>query len=137
MRVVSMGANLDIKFIDNTRIAANLGNYEAIDVVVAPVIESWRESMFSFEWLDKQGDIRSLDDLPDKEKPKRERVEALLAAQESIEKPVLGIGLKDNVEIGMGRAEFLTLAAHKLEIIPVHVPKSNLEDFKPFVYTGD
>lgn len=125
-----------IKFIDNTRIAANLDNYEDIDVVVAPVIKSWRESMFSFEWLNNEGQIRSINDLPDKEKPKRERVEALLAAHKDIEKPVLGIGLNDNVEIGIGGAEFLTLAAHKLTIISVHVPKSNLEDFKPFIHAG-
>jgi hypothetical protein len=40
--------------------------------------------------------------------------------------------MMENIEIGCGRAEFLTLAAHGLKTMPVHIPKSNESDFKPF-----
>ena len=42
------------------------------------------------------------------------------------------IGMMDNVEIGVGRAELLTLAAAGIETMPVHIPKSSESDFKPF-----
>ncbi len=104
-----------------------------IEVDVAKVLESWRESLFSFEWLDEDGTIKPLKDLSVRERPKREEIEALLAKNEALEMPVLGIGIHDNVEIGSGRAVFLTLAAHGCKIMPVHIPKSCESDFKPYL----
>jgi hypothetical protein len=102
-------------------------------VDVSAILQSWRQSLFSHEWLTPDGQIKDWKALPATEQPKREKVELDIANGRAVAKPVLGIGLLDNVEIGSGKAEFLTLAAKGLAQIPVHIPKSNEKDFKSFV----
>jgi hypothetical protein len=120
------------KFVDNPVVKSRRDNYIDIDVNVEKVLKSWRISLFSFEWLGPEGRIKSADELPEAEKPKRAEVERRLKAGEALEKPILGIGMLDNIEIGSGRAVFLTLAAQGAKTVPVHIPRSNEGEFKPF-----
>ena len=122
-----------ISFIDSPVVAGNPDKYTEITVSTAKTLKSWRESLYSFEWVLPDGRIKSADELKDSEKEKRLAVESLIADNLSVEKPVLGIGLLENVEIGSGRAVFLTLADYGLQIIPVHVPTSNIEEFEAFL----
>ncbi len=126
-----------ITFTDNKAAQGQENTYLSITVDVARVLESWHCSLFSFEWLAPDGTIKSFADMPEKEQAKRRAVEELLSKGVPISKPVLGIGIQDNVEIGAGRAEFLTLAAKGLTEIPVHIPKSNEKDFKAFLAKVD
>jgi hypothetical protein len=120
-------------FVDNPVVKSRRDHYVDIEVNVEKILTSWRISLFSFEWLKPGGGgIRETAELPENEQPKRREVERKLQAGEALEKPVLGIGLMDNVEIGVGRAVFLTLAAQGIKTIPVHIPKSNETEFKPF-----
>lgn len=123
----------EVKFIDNQAASNNNGKYIELQVDVDRVIKSWRDSVFSFEWLMSDGTIKGARELPPHEKPKRAKVEEDLMQSNPLEKPILGIGINDNIEIGSGRAEFLTLAAHGVKTIPVHIPKSNESDFKDFL----
>ena len=120
-------------FIDNPVIHGREDRYAAVTVDVARIMKSWRLSLFSYEWVLPDGRIRDLTELPEAEKPKRQEVESMLDRGQPIERPVLGIGLMDNVEIGSGRAIFLTLAARGAATIPVHIPKSSLKEFAPFL----
>lgn len=120
----------NIEFADNP---AAKDTFITVTVNVQATLESWRESIFSFQWMTAEGDIKPLEELAEDEQPKRQAVEQQLKNGQMIEKPILGIGMQDNVEIGSGRAEFLTLAAHGLKTMPVHIPKSNEDDFKDFL----
>ncbi len=122
-----------IEFIDNPAIGERSDHYTIVFVDVAKTLQSWQSSLFSFEWMLPDGEIKRLEELPEKEQVRRQEVEKTLESAQPIAKPVLGIGLMENIEIGMGRAEFLTLAAHGLAKIPVHIPKSNESDFKGFL----
>ncbi len=122
-----------IDFTDNPAIKGREDHYEAVTVSIPAILKSWRHSLFSFEWLTADGRIKAPEDLPEGERSKRRSVEDLLARGEPLETPVLGIGLMENVEIGAGKAVFLTLAAHQADTIPVHIPKSHAGDFKPFL----
>ena len=126
-------ATLDLRFTDSTAIKGREDRYTAARVSVIVVLKSWRLSLFSFEWLHTDGSIRTLDELPLHERDKRSKIEKTLPAGGSVERPVLGIGLLDNVEIGAGRDVFLTLAAKGVQDIEVHIPVSNLKDFKQFI----
>lgn len=121
-----------IAFADNPVAKGRPDHYIEITVDTAKIMKSWRESLFSFEWLLPDGRIKSAGELSDTERPRREAVEAALASQTPLDKPVLGIGMLDNVEIGSGRATFLTLVAHGFETLPVHIPRTNEADFKKF-----
>lgn len=122
-----------VKFVDHQAKQAQPTRYLDVIVYADKVVESYRFSLFSFEWLDTSGRIRELAALPEKERPKRENVERALQNGAALEKPVLGIGIQDNIEIGAGRAVFLTLAALGVTQIPVHIPVSHKEDFKSFI----
>lgn len=122
----------NIQFIENPALHGRANRYICIVIDVPGVLESWRRSLFSFEWLRPDGEIKDLPELPAREQPKRAAVEQKLETGMPIEQPVLGIGLMENVEIGIGRAEFLTLAARGVTRMPVHIPASNESDFKAF-----
>jgi hypothetical protein len=125
----------DIHFTDNPSIRGREDRYVIMKVKAALVVESWRASLFSFEWLRPDGNIRSIDELPLHERDKRLKVEKALASGHSLDRPVLGIGLMENVEIGAGRDVLLTLAANGVEEIEAHVPKSARQEFKSFTVT--
>ncbi|MGB4108172.1 MAG: hypothetical protein WBK55_10325 [Alphaproteobacteria bacterium] len=122
----------NIRFTENPLAAGEPTRYVTINVRVPEVVKSWRASLFSFEWLRPDGKIKSAAELTPAEREKRGAVEKLLQGGGPVPMPILGIGMMDNIEIGSGRAEFLTLAALGVEIMPVHVPRSNESDFKPF-----
>ena len=123
----------DVKFKDHKTVLQNPARYETVMVDVAAVLKSWRVSMFSFEWLDKNGAIKAKIDLPKKEQAKRQEAEDAIANGVALEMPVMGIGLTDNIEIGAGRPIFLTVAAHGVKTVPVHIPASNKDEFKKFI----
>lgn len=128
-----MTDTLTYAFTDNPVIKGREGHYKTITIDVAKVVKSWRESLFSYEWMLPDGRIKGPDELSENEKPKRAAVEDKIRARIALETPVLGIGLMDNVEIGTGRATLLTLAAHGAKTMPAHIPLSHEDEFKPFL----
>jgi hypothetical protein len=122
----------DLHFVDNPVIRGQDGRYTTITVNVPAVLKSWRISLFSYEWILPDGRIKDLAELPPAEQAKRRAAEDILGGNDPVEKPILGIGLLENVEIGSGKALFLTLAAHGCQTLPVHIPRSNTKEFEPF-----
>lgn len=123
----------NLAFIDNAVVGSRPASYVTVTVDVAKILESWRESLFSYEWVLPDGRLKSRDELSPADQPKRAKVEEMLARGEPLEKPVLGIGLMENVEIGAGRAVFLTLAALGVKKLPVHIPKTHQDEFSSFI----
>ncbi len=124
---------LSLHLTDSASIKGREDRYTVLRVRTKDILKSWRASLFSFEWLNPDGSIRSLDELPLHERDKRIKVEKALKNGETLERPVLGIGIMDNVEIGAGRDIFLTLSAMGFQEIDVHVPSSAKSDFKKFI----
>lgn len=122
-----------IRFVDNPSIRGRAENFTIVTVSVPVVLESWRESLFSHEWLWPDGRIRGVYDMPERERLKRIHTEAAILAGDPLPRPVLGIGISDNVEIGSAREVFLSLAAQGVDRVEAHIPKSNLADFRPFL----
>jgi len=117
-----------IHFTDSPAIKGREDRYTLLTIDTAKVLQSWRQSLFSFEWLTAEGSLRALDDLPVGLRSQRLLVENALMAGAGVERPVLGVGLLDTVEIGAGRAVFLTLAAHGYKDLMVHIPTANQKD---------
>lgn len=122
-----------LQFTDHASLKGREDRYLVVRVDTSAILKSWRQSLFSFEWLTPEGALRSLDDLPLHERDKRLKVEKQLAQGHNLERPVLGIGILDNVEIGAGRDVFLTLAAQGVKEIEVHIPRSSQSDFNGFL----
>lgn len=124
---------MELAFTDNKSLKGREDRYAVVRVDIAAILKSWRGSLFSFEWLTPEGGLRGLDDLPLHERDKRLKIEQHLAVGDALERPVLGIGILDNVEIGAGRDVFLTLASQGLVDIEVHIPRSAQKDFTSFL----
>lgn len=108
--------------------------YTLVDINAQAAIKSWKLSLFSYEWLDKNGEIKSCETLPPQEQVKRKQVEILIKNSLPLPIPILGIGVMDNIEIGSGRDVFLTLAALGAKTIPAYIPKSQEKFFKSFIH---
>lgn len=122
-----------LKLIDNSSIAGRENSYETIDVNVKAVLASWKISLFSFEWLLPDGSIRVPEELPEAEKEKYHNVLSLYESGKELERPILGIGVMDNIEIGSRRDVFLTMTSQGFEHLSVHIPKVNKNDFTPYL----
>lgn len=122
-----------INFIDNSGLKGREDKYISVSVSSKKILESWKSSLFSFEWLTPDGKIRSFDELGEAEKHKFESVTTLLKNGDRLERPILGIGVLDNIEIGSRRDIFLTLAAQGVTDISVHILKQDEKDFKGYI----
>lgn len=120
-----------LTFIDNKHIAEKPQSYQTLIVDLDKIVESWRKSLFSYEWLDGK-EFKQISALPEKDQKRRLDIEDKIQNNHPVEKPVLGMGILDNVEIGMGRAALLTLFLAGAKKMPVHVPNSQLDFFKDF-----
>ncbi len=124
---------ISVTFTDNPLITANTANYTTVTVDTARVLDSWRTSFMSYEWLDANGHIKSPAAL--KDDLRGQHLATLKAIKDGVQiaRPVLGIGIYDNVEIGIGRDIFVTLASLGLPHIAVHIPQSMAKDFNSFI----
>ncbi|HRK97586.1 MAG: hypothetical protein KDJ26_02725 [Alphaproteobacteria bacterium] len=121
------------RFQENSAIRGRETSFILAEALVAPVLGSWRESLFAHEWLHQDGSIRKPSEMSETIRLRRKEAEELLDSTKIVDRPVLGIGIMDNIEIGSGRDIFLTLASRGVEKIPVHIPKSQTDEFRFFV----
>lgn len=108
--------------------------YVCIVVDLTRIVNSWRESVLAYEWLDKTG-VKPDNALKPERLEKREAVRAALAAGEPLDYPVLGIGMFDNVEVGSGADLLATLCIDGVKTYPVQVRVGQVDEFAPFIAT--
>lgn len=119
-------------FADNPSVRTQASAYTELLVDAAKVLQSWRVSLLAHELIGKDGTVKADDDLNETRLEKRELIRARLASGEVLEKPILGIGIFDNIEIGAGSDMLATLVLEGYTILPVHVRTSQLNDFEAF-----
>jgi hypothetical protein len=122
-----------LNLIDNSSIKGREDLYETVEVDLETILKSWKISLFSFEWLTPEGQIRSPSTLPEKEQEKYKTVLTAYESGKPLERPILGIGVMDNVEIGSRRDVLLTLRAQGVQTLSVHISKSTKQDFMPYL----
>lgn len=120
-------------FCDNKLAAKAPDDYVDVCVFVDRVLESWKDSILSFEFLNSDGSLRGDRELSPKNMDRRLVLEQKIKEKKTVEKPILGIGLMDNVEIGSGRDIFMTLAFHGHTTIDAHIRKNQQADFKGYI----
>ncbi len=123
---------LPIKLIDNKAVQSNPQKYVSITVILQGVVDSYKGSLFSFEWLDQDGNVRQPKTMDDVQKSKYDSVYTAYKTEMPLERPILGIGMMENIEIGSRRDVLLTLYSVGVETMDVHIPKACLDDFKQF-----
>ncbi|MDP7143361.1 MAG: hypothetical protein QF692_03005 [Alphaproteobacteria bacterium] len=125
--------SVTITFEENPSVKLRNQPYETIKVDLEKVLKSWKASLYSFEWLDQDGKIKPVAALKEADQERRRQIEARIEKGMPLEMPILGIGMLDNVEIGVGKAVLLTAAAMGTKTMPVHVASVHLDDFKAYI----
>ena len=125
--------SVTITFEENPSVKLRNQPYETIEVDLEKVLKSWKASLYSFEWLDQDGKIKPVAELKEADQERRRQIEARIEKGMPLEIPILGIGMLDNVEIGVGKAVLLTAAALGTKTMPVHVASVHLDDFKAYI----
>ena len=111
---------------------AQAARYTELLIDATKVLQDWRQSLFAHELVDTNGFVKGDDDINESRMEKRERVRECLQSGAALEKPVLGIGMFDNVEIGAGSDILATLVMEGITVLPVHVRVSQVDEFKAF-----
>ena len=122
-----------MQFVPNPSIKGNENAYTSISVDVRAALKSWRTSLFAHEWITPDGHIKAGGELSDRDSFKRNEAEAHINSGLPLEMPILGIGILENIEIGSGKALFLTLADRGVTEMPVHIRLSQEKEFKKFI----
>ncbi|MAS86572.1 MAG: hypothetical protein CMH30_01135 [Micavibrio sp.] len=123
----------DLSFIDNPAVKNDPQGYEAVILDVRTALESLRLSMLSYEIMHQDGTLKADEVLSEKQQARRAVIREMMSKNEPLPKPIIGLGLMDNVEIGSERDVFLTLAIQGAKTIPVHVRKSQIKALKKFI----
>jgi hypothetical protein len=124
---------VSIDFITRASIKDNQAAYSDIDVDLTKVLESWQQAVFAHHWINSDGKVKDIVEQSDKNQERRKSIEEAINKGEPIEKPILGIGIYDNIEVGSGTAELCIAALNNIKTLPVHIRTTNLDDFKPFL----
>lgn len=118
------------QFCNHTVIDQNPADYVEIMVSPQKIFEQWKLSFFAHELLHKDGSVKSQDELSGDTLNKFIRASESFHRGEEVPKPVLGVGIFDGVEIGIGR-EIIAAAYHSgLNTIPVHVRQAQLKEIE-------
>ncbi len=109
------------KFIDHPNVASNKDAYIDGVLDIAKALPSWQQSLLAYKWLTSEGHAKPLDTLGGEQRTRYDEALALLSSGKPLQKPIIGIGMVDNIEVGSGAA-IVVLMAHKgITQIPVHI----------------
>ena len=125
--------NKDINLIDNQTIKDRQDKFTLLEVQLDKIIKDWKASLYSFEWLLPDGSVRPPEKLTTEYRHQYNNIEQIYQLNGALERPILGLGMMDNVEIGSRKEVLLTLYNLGVRQMSVHVPKSCLDDFQKFV----
>jgi hypothetical protein len=122
----------NLNLIDNPSIQDRNHKFTVMTVDLNKIVKDWKKSLYSFEWLLPDGSIRPPEKLTTDYRHQTQNIEQIYQLGGTLERPVLGFGMMDNVEIGSRKEVLLTLARIGVENLEVHVPTSCSDDFKKF-----
>lgn len=102
--------------------------FVTLDLETSKLLHLWGGSIVSFEWL-KDGKPKDKSDLKESLQEKFTEIEQILENGQSVEHPLLGIGIFDGVEMGTGRATLCVFATHNIPKIKCSILKTTEKEF--------
>ena len=108
-------------------VSAKPDKFVSHDIDMQKLLEAWRHSIVSFEWL-KDGQPKPEEALNDTVKDHVVEMKKSLKDNVAQEQPMLGIGIFDGIEIGTGRALVYVLAQQGVESVKCSLPTSMEKD---------
>lgn len=116
------------KYANHAVVERSPADYVTLDVAICDVFNAWKLSLFSHELLDREGGLKGEDALAGDALKKYVAARESLHRGEALEKPVLGIGIYDGIEIGIGREVMAAVYNAGHETMPVCIRKSQKDE---------
>lgn len=115
-------------FCNHTIVDSNPDDYIEIETSPATIFKVWKLSFFAHELLHKDGRVKSETELSGDALQKYIAASESLKRGEDVPKPILGVGIYEGIEIGVGR-EIIAAAYHaKMPTIPAHIRKAQADE---------
>lgn len=118
---------------DHPSVSANPEAYGNATLNIAAALPSWSQSLIAYKWLDSTGIPKDPGALADEQATQRADILAILERGDALPKPIIGLGMFDNLEVGSGAGIVATLAALGEVTIPVHVRRAQEKGLKKFL----
>lgn len=94
------------------------------------ILSAWSHSLNCYDYLDKAGHIKAEETMDSQSLKKFLSAFDCFKRGEPTAKPVIGIGIMDTVEIGIGAEIIVAATAFKYPLLPVHVRKAQESDLR-------
>lgn len=119
-----------INFCNHTIIDQSPDDYVEIETSPSKIFSVWKLSFFAHELLNQDGGVKAESEITGDTLQKYIDAMESIRRGEDIPKPVLGVGIYDGIEIGIGR-EVIAAAYHSgVETIPTHVRKGQRDEIE-------
>ena len=122
----------DFKWVSSQSVKDHPNPYTVLTVDISKIVKSWRQSIIAHEWLDQGTHFRDVEHLSFHLRRQWEETLANIESGQDLERPILGIGIIDNVEIGTNRAIISVARTLGWKTIEVVVPEKMVDLFEEF-----
>ena len=124
-------------FIDHEIVRRTPNDYTEMQLHPDKILKAWALSLFAHEVLEKNGAVKTEDKMSDTTLEKFISARHAFEKGEEVTKPVIGVGIMDNIEIGIGREIVAAAKIMSLTEIPVIIRKSQLSDIEKLLKQMD
>jgi len=118
------------QFFDHEVVQKSPNDYEELSIAPHDLLRAWSLSMFAHELLAKNGNIKSESELSGQTLEKYVAALEMIKRSEPLSKPIIGIGIMDGVEIGIGREIIAACVSMNIGKISINVRKAQSKDVK-------
>jgi hypothetical protein len=119
-------------FTDHEIVQKDPEKYIEMECRPSDILKAWSLSSHAHELLDKQGEVLDKSVMNDVTLAKYITACDALKKGEAIAKPVIGIGIMDNLEIGIGREIIAAACVMGIDQILTHVRKAQHNEIRKF-----
>jgi len=116
------------EFYDHEIVKKSIDDYKEMTLSPQSILSAWACSMFAHELLDASQSLKGETEMSEATLQKYINANEHIKRNEPIAKPVIGVGITDGIEIGIGREIVAACKNMQVNLIPVHVRRAQFKD---------
>lgn len=121
------------QFCDHVIVNKNPEDYIEVETSPQAIFKVWKLSFFAHELLHNDGQVKTAEELSGDTLEKYIQAAEAFKRGETVVKPILGVGIYDGIEIGVGR-EIIAAAYHAgVKSIPANIRKAQADEILSFL----
>ena len=122
--------SVEPRFYDHEIVQKSPDDYVELRVSPRQILKAWSMSLFAHELLGKDGQVKDKADIKDETLQRYVMAEESMKRGEDLAKPIIGIGIMDGIEIGIGREIVAVADVMGVSDIPIHVRKAQADEVR-------